>query len=42
MWQKLKAGALEAKRAARPKDGLVDIFGSDISGDMLEKARARI
>jgi putative N6-adenine-specific DNA methylase len=40
-WQGLKVAALDAKRAARGKarDDLL-VFGSDISGDMLEKARA--
>ncbi len=41
MWQKLKGAALEAKRAARQKED-IDIFGSDISGDMLDKARANL
>jgi putative N6-adenine-specific DNA methylase len=44
-WQTLKAAALDAKRAARPRgasDGAPLIFGSDISGDMLAKARANL
>jgi putative N6-adenine-specific DNA methylase len=42
-WQALKVAALYAKRAARtaaPRDLL--IYGSEISGDMLEKARANL
>lgn len=42
-WQALKVAALDAKRAARtaaPRDLL--IYGSEISGDMLEKARANL
>ncbi|MBB5441501.1 MULTISPECIES: class I SAM-dependent RNA methyltransferase [unclassified Paraburkholderia] len=40
-WQALKGAALEAKDAARGSRGAdLQIFGSDISGDMLEKARA--
>ncbi|MBB5461340.1 class I SAM-dependent RNA methyltransferase [Paraburkholderia sp. Cpub6] len=40
-WQALKGAALEAKNAARGSRGAdLEIFGSDISGDMLEKARA--
>ncbi len=42
-WQALKVAAIDAKRAARasrPDDLLV--FGSDISGDMLVKARANL
>jgi putative N6-adenine-specific DNA methylase len=42
-WQALKVAAIDAKRAARasrPDD--LRIFGSDISGDMLEKARANL
>jgi putative N6-adenine-specific DNA methylase len=39
-WRALKAAAQDAKRAAHaPRDGLA-IFGSDISSDMLVKARA--
>ncbi|MGF6966211.1 putative N6-adenine-specific DNA methylase [Paraburkholderia sp. WC7.3g] len=41
IWQALKGAALEAKNAARGSRGTdLQIFGSDISGDMLEKARA--
>lgn len=40
-WQTLRGAALEAKNAARGSRGAdLQIFGSDISGDMLEKARA--
>jgi putative N6-adenine-specific DNA methylase len=39
-WQALKGAALEAKNAARGARADLQIFGSDISGDMLEKARA--
>jgi len=39
-WQALKVQALDAKRAARASRADLGIFGSDISGDMLEKARA--
>ncbi|RZF30896.1 class I SAM-dependent RNA methyltransferase [Paraburkholderia sp. UYCP14C] len=40
-WQTLRGAALEAKNAARATRGAdLQIFGSDISGDMLEKARA--
>ncbi|PTB20907.1 RNA methyltransferase [Trinickia symbiotica] len=42
-WQTLKVAAIDAKRAARasrPDDLL--LFGSDISGDMLIKARANL
>ncbi|MGF6871912.1 THUMP domain-containing class I SAM-dependent RNA methyltransferase [Paraburkholderia sp. MM5477-R1] len=40
-WQALKGAALKAKDAARGSRGAdLEIFGSDISGDMLEKARA--
>ncbi|MGV2291258.1 class I SAM-dependent RNA methyltransferase [Trinickia sp. YCB016] len=39
-WQALKVEALDAKRAARASRADLGIFGSDISGDMLEKARA--
>jgi putative N6-adenine-specific DNA methylase len=43
-WQALKVAAQDAKRAARSDTGRADlqIFGSDISGDMLEKARANV
>ncbi|MEA3119857.1 MAG: rRNA (guanine2445-N2)-methyltransferase [Paraburkholderia sp.] len=42
-WQALKGAAIDAKRAARASraDDL-RIFGTDISGDMLEKARANL
>jgi putative N6-adenine-specific DNA methylase len=42
-WQAMKVAAMDAKRAARAahRDDLM-IFGSDISGDMLEKARANL
>ncbi len=39
-WQTLKVAAQEAKRAARAGRGDLLIFGSDISDNMLEKARA--
>ncbi|CAG4886256.1 THUMP domain-containing class I SAM-dependent RNA methyltransferase [Paraburkholderia saeva] len=39
-WQALKAAAVDAKRAARGSRADLQIFGSDISGDMLDKARA--
>src|SRR6201996_3057283 len=39
-WQALKAAALDAKHAARTSRTDLQIFGSDISGDMLVKARA--
>src|ERR1700691_5898362 len=39
-WQTLKAAALDAKHAARTSRADLQIFGSDISGDMLDKARA--
>ncbi|AIV49911.1 THUMP domain-containing protein [Burkholderia pseudomallei] len=41
-WQTLKVDAMDAKRAARGKRDDLLIFGSDISGDMLEKARANL
>jgi putative N6-adenine-specific DNA methylase len=41
-WQKLKAAAVDAKRAARESRGDLQLYGSDISGDMLEKARANL
>lgn len=41
-WQTLKVAAMDAKRAARSKRDDLLIFGSDISGDMLEKARANL
>ncbi|RKE26016.1 putative N6-adenine-specific DNA methylase [Paraburkholderia sp. BL23I1N1] len=39
-WQPLKAAALDAKHAGRDSRADLQIFGSDISGDMLDKARA--
>jgi len=39
-WQTLKAAALDAKHAARASRADLQIFGSDISGDLLIKARA--
>jgi putative N6-adenine-specific DNA methylase len=39
-WQSLKGAAQDAKRAARAAHADLQIFGSDISGDMLDKARA--
>jgi putative N6-adenine-specific DNA methylase len=39
-WQALKVAAMDAKRAARASRADLQIFGSDISGDMLDKARA--
>lgn len=42
-WQGLKVPALDAKRAARARRGeALGVYGSDISGDMLEKARANL
>ncbi|GLU30733.1 class I SAM-dependent RNA methyltransferase [Trinickia caryophylli] len=42
-WQAMKVAALDAKRAARATDAAtLQVFGSDISGDMLEKARANL
>jgi putative N6-adenine-specific DNA methylase len=42
-WQTLKVAAQDAKRAARAaRSSDLQIFGSDISGDMLDKARANI
>ena len=40
VWQGLKAAALDAKQAAASSRKDLQIFGSDISGDMLDKARA--
>jgi putative N6-adenine-specific DNA methylase len=40
VWQSLKVAAIDAKRAARAARTDLQIFGSDISGDMLDKARA--
>ncbi|WP_233828256.1 THUMP domain-containing class I SAM-dependent RNA methyltransferase [Paraburkholderia sp. ZP32-5] len=39
-WRELKNAALDAKQSARNWRADLQIFGSDISGDMLEKARA--
>ncbi|WJF89814.1 class I SAM-dependent RNA methyltransferase [Paraburkholderia bonniea] len=39
-WKSLKGAALETRRAARSSRADLQIFGSDISGDMLDKARA--
>lgn len=41
-WQTLKVAAMDAKRAARGARTNLQIYGSDISGDMLDKARANI
>lgn len=41
-WQALKAQALDAQRAARVRAASLEIYGSDISGDMLVKARANL
>lgn len=42
-WQAMKVEALDAKRAVRAATtDALQIFGSDISGDMLEKARANL
>ncbi|RKP51068.1 THUMP domain-containing class I SAM-dependent RNA methyltransferase [Trinickia fusca] len=42
-WQTMKVAALDAKRAARTrKTDALHIFGSDISGDMLDKARTNL
>jgi putative N6-adenine-specific DNA methylase len=41
-WQALKVQAMDAKRAARASRADLAIFGSDISGDMLDKARANL
>jgi putative N6-adenine-specific DNA methylase len=41
-WQKLKVAAVDAKRAARTSRAELQIFGSDISGDMLEKAYSNL
>lgn len=42
-WQAMKVAAMDAKRAARTTGAdALQIFGSDISGDMLEKARANL
>ncbi|PLZ03303.1 RNA methyltransferase [Burkholderia sp. WAC0059] len=39
-WRHLKDAALQAREAARAEKRDLLIFGSDISGDMIEKARA--
>jgi putative N6-adenine-specific DNA methylase len=39
-WQSMKVAAGEARRAARGSRAHLGIYGSDISGDMLVKARA--
>lgn len=39
-WQAMKVAANEARRAARGSRAHLGIYGSDISGDMLVKARA--
>lgn len=41
-WQTLKVAAMDARRAARGARTNLQIYGSDISGDMLDKARANI
>ncbi|MEK6348862.1 MAG: class I SAM-dependent RNA methyltransferase [Burkholderia sp.] len=41
-WQTLKVTAMDAKRAARGRREGLQVYGSDISGDMLDKARANI
>lgn len=41
-WQTLKVAAMDAKRAARGRRDGLQVYGSDISGDMLDKARANI
>ncbi|PMS23163.1 RNA methyltransferase [Trinickia dabaoshanensis] len=41
-WQTMKVAALDAKRRAGTNKTDLPIFGSDISGDMLEKARANL
>ncbi|SDV49511.1 putative N6-adenine-specific DNA methylase [Chitinasiproducens palmae] len=41
-WQAMKVAALDARRAARARTGDLGIYGSDISGDMLVKARANL
>lgn len=41
-WQALKVAAMDARRAARVQTAELGIFGSDISGDMLVKARANL
>lgn len=41
-WQALKAAALDAQRDAGARAASLPIYGSDISGDMLVKARANL
>lgn len=41
-WPMLKAAALEAQQIARSQHSELNIFGSDISGDMLVKAQANL
>ncbi|GAB3625158.1 DNA methyltransferase [Pandoraea terrae] len=41
-WQSLKVAAMDAQRDARARGVPDTIFGSDISGDMLVKARANL
>ncbi|KND59272.1 Methyltransferase [Candidatus Burkholderia verschuerenii] len=41
-WQKLREAAFQARNAAFAAQPDLNIFGSDISGDMLEKARANL
>jgi len=41
-WQTLKGAALEKHRAAQGASADLGIYGSDISGDMLEKARRNL
>ncbi|AJK45115.1 THUMP domain-containing class I SAM-dependent RNA methyltransferase [Burkholderia plantarii] len=41
-WQTLKVAAMDAKRAARGRRDALPVYGSDISGDMLDKARANL
>jgi putative N6-adenine-specific DNA methylase len=42
IWQKLREAAFEARNAAAARQSELNIFGSDISWDMLEKARANL
>jgi len=41
-WQKLKGAAVEAKHAAASSREDIQIYGSDISGDMLDKAYSNL
>jgi len=41
-WQKLKGAALDAKHAAQSSRKDLQIYGSDISGDMLDKAYSNL